>query len=215
MQQKNISITGVILAGGQSRRMDGNDKGLLLLNKRAMIEYVIETLSPQVDKVLISANRNQDDYGRFGHAVIADQIEGYVGPLAGMASAIQACDSEYILSVPCDGPWVPSDLAKRLSTQLLKEDASLSTAHDGERLQPVFALIHRKLLPSILSYLKSGERRLGYWVRQQNPALTDFSDQPEVFFNVNSPTELKAAETHLNDPSHPASKGLFMKNRKG
>jgi len=180
-----------------------------------MIEYVIETLSPQVDNILINANRNQDDYSRFGHTVIADQVEGYAGPLAGMASAIQACHSEYILSAPCDGPWVPIDLAKRLLTQLEKEGASISTAHDGERLQPVFALIHRKLLPSILSYLESGKRRLGYWVKQQNPALADFSDQPEVFFNVNSPVELKAAETHLHDPAHPASKGLFMKNRKG
>ena len=209
------SITGVILAGGKSRRMDGNDKGLLSLNNRAMIEYVIESLSPQVDEVLINANRNLDDYGRFGHTVITDQIKGHVGPLAGMAAAIQACDSEYILSTPCDGPWVPADLVERLFSQLEKEGASLSTAHDGERLQPVFALIHRKLLPSILNYLESGERRLGYWVKQQNPALTDFSDQPELFFNVNSPAELEAAEAHLDDPSHPVSKGLFMRNRKG
>ncbi len=210
-----ISITGVILAGGKSRRMDGNDKGLVSLNSRAMIEYVIEKLAPQVDQVLINANRNLDNYNRFGHTVITDSIAGYAGPLAGMAAAIQACESEYILSTPCDGPWVPADLAARLFTQLEKESASLSTAHDGERLQPVFTLMHRELLPSILSYLESGERRLGYWVTQQNPALTDFSDQPEVFFNVNSPAELEAAETHLHNPSHPASKGLFMQNRKG
>ncbi len=214
MPLRNRSITGVILAGGRSRRMDGNDKGLLSINNRAMIEYVIENLSPQVDEILINANRNLDSYSRFGHIVITDQIEGYAGPLAGMAAAIQACESEYILSTPCDGPWVPADLATRLFAQLEKEGASLSTAHDGERLQPVFSLIHRKLLPSILSYLESGERRLGYWVKQQNPALTDFSDQPELFFNVNSPAELEAAKAHLHDPSHPASKGLFMKNRK-
>lgn len=212
---KERSITGVILAGGKSRRMDGNDKGLVPLNSRAMIEYVIEKLAPQVDEVLINANRNLDSYGHFGYPVITDSIEGYAGPLAGMAAAIQACDSEYILTTPCDGPWVPADLVTRLFTQLKKEGASLSTAHDGQRLQPVFTLIHRKLLPSILSYLESGERRLGYWVKQQKPALTDFSDQPEVFFNVNSPAELEAAEAHLDDPSHPASKGLFMQNRKG
>lgn len=215
MQLSNISITGVILAGGRSRRMEGHDKGLLSINNRAMIEYVIEKLSPQVDEVLINANRNLADYSRFGHTVITDQIEGHVGPLAGMAAAIQACESEYILSTPCDGPWVPPDLATRLLDQLKKEGALLSTAHDGHRLQPVFALIHRTLLPSILSYLESGERRLGYWVKQQKPALADFSDQPEVFFNVNSPAELEAAEAHLHDPSHPASKGLFMQNRKG
>jgi len=185
--------------------MGGHDKGLLSINHRAMIEYVIEKLSPQVDEILINANRNLERYGRLGHAVITDQITGYAGPLAGMAAAIQACESEYILSTPCDGPWVPADLASRLFTQLEREEASLSVAHDGERLQPVFILMHRKLLPSILSYLESGERRLGFWVKQQNPALTDFSDQPELFFNVNSPAELKAAEAHLLDPTHPAT----------
>ncbi len=185
--------------------MGGHDKGLLSINHRAMIEYVIEKLSPQVDEILINANRNLERYGRFGHTVITDQITGYAGPLAGMAAAIQACESEYILSTPCDGPWVPADLASRLFTQLEREEASLSVAHDGERLQPVFILMHRKLLPSILSYLESGERRLGFWVKQQNPALTDFSDQPELFFNVNSPAELKAAEAHLLDPTHPAT----------
>ncbi len=185
--------------------MGGHDKGLLPINNRAMIEYVIEKLSPQVDDILINANRNLERYSQFGHKVITDQITGYAGPLAGMAAAIQACESEYILSTPCDGPWVPADLASRLFTRLEREGANLSTAHDGERLQPVFILMHRKLLPSILSYLASGERRLGYWVKQQKPALTDFSDQPELFFNVNSPAELKAAEADLRDPAHPAS----------
>ncbi|VAX09816.1 Molybdenum cofactor guanylyltransferase [hydrothermal vent metagenome] len=201
MQQNNISITGVILAGGRSRRMDGNDKGLLPLNGRSMIEYVLDAITPQVDEVLINANRNLASYQVYGHPVITDKIADFAGPLAGMAAAIQACDSDYILSVPCDGPWIPKDLVARLLSQLNKEGANISTAHDGQRLQPVFALIRRELLPAILTYLESGERRLGYWVQQQQPALTDFSDQPEAFFNVNSPAELEAAEARLNKPS--------------
>ena len=209
MQQQNTSITGVILAGGRSSRMDGQDKGLLPIHGRTMIEYVLETLTPQVDDILISANRHLDSYSRYGYPVIRDKIENFAGPLAGMAAAIENCKSEYILSVPCDGPWVPKDLASRLRHRLEAEGASLSTAHDGQRLQPVFALIHRELLPAILAYLESGERKLGLWIRQQQPALADFSDQPEAFFNVNSPAELAAAEAHLDNPLHPASSSLF------
>lgn len=200
MQQRNTSITGVILAGGRSQRMDGNDKGLLPLNNgRPMIEYVLEALAPQVDEILINANRHLDDYGRFGHQVITDEIEDFAGPLAGMAAAIQNSKSDYILSVPCDGPWVPKDLASRLLHRLQEEDAGVSAAHDGQRLQPVFALIHRDRLPAMLAYLKSGERKLGLWIRQQQAALADFSDQPEAFFNVNSPAELEMAENRLED----------------
>ncbi|HEC15811.1 MAG TPA: molybdenum cofactor guanylyltransferase MobA [Sedimenticola sp.] len=209
MQPRTPSITGVILAGGRSRRMQGRDKGLLLLNGRAMIEYVLATLGPQVDEVLISANRHLDDYGRFGRPVITDRIGDFAGPLAGMAAAIQNSKSDYILSVPCDSPWVPGDLAPRLLHRVQAEGASLGAAHDGRRLQPVFALIHRKLLPAMLAYLQSGERKLGLWIRQQQPALADFSDRPEAFFNINSPAELETAEAHLDDPLHPASSGLF------
>ncbi len=184
--------------------MGGQDKGLLPIKNRAMIEYVIEKLAPQVDHILINANRNLERYRRFGYPVITDRVTGFAGPLAGMAAAIQASESQYILSTPCDGPWVPADLASRLLARLEEEGTDLSVAHDGERLQPVFLLMHRKRLPSILDYLESGERRLGHWVRQQQPALADFSDQPELFFNVNSPAELKAAEAHLQDPRHPA-----------
>ena len=194
--------------------MDGNDKGLLPVNGRAMIEYVLDTLAPQVDEILINANRNLESYRQFGRPVISDEVEDFAGPLAGMAAAIQACESDYILSVPCDGPWVPKDLVSRLYAQLEKEGASVSTTHDGQRLQPVFTLMRRDLLPAILAYLESGERRLGYWVKQQQPALVDFSDQPEAFFNVNSPAELAAAEAHLDNPSHPASASLFSAQKR-
>lgn len=200
MGERITSITGVILAGGRATRMGGHDKGLLLLNGRPMIEYVLETLSPQVDKVLINANRHLDEYGQFGPQVITDDPAEFSGPLAGMAAALHNSQSDYILSVPCDGPWVPSELAQRLLDGLREEGAKIAAAHDGERLQPVFALIHRDLLPPLEDYLASGDRKLGLWIRQQQAAMVDFSDQPEAFFNVNSPQELKEAEQRLLDP---------------
>jgi molybdopterin-guanine dinucleotide biosynthesis protein A len=193
------TITGVILAGGRATRMGGRDKGLLPLNGRPMIQFVLDTLGPQVDGILINANRHLDEYGRFGPQVITDEPAEFSGPLAGMAAALHHSQSDYILSVPCDGPWVPQDLARRLLSGLQEQGRKVAAAHDGERLQPVFALIHRDLLPALEAYLASGDRKLGLWIRQQQAALVDFSDQPEAFFNVNSPEELKEAEQRLGD----------------
>lgn len=195
--QDKLNITGVILAGGRATRMGGRDKGLLLLNGRPMIQYVLESLSPQVDEVLINANRHLQEYGQFGPPVITDEPKEFSGPLAGMAAALHASHSDYVLSVPCDGPWVPRDLAQRLLKALLLQGTKVAAAHDGERLQPVFALIHRDLLPALEAYLAAGDRKLGMWIKQQQAALVDFSDQVEAFFNVNSPMELREAERRL------------------
>ncbi len=198
---RQATITGVILAGGRAQRMEGQDKGLLPLGGRPMIAYVLDSLRPQVDEVLINANRHIEQYQQLGCPVISDQAAGFAGifagPLAGMAAAMAACHSDYILSVPCDGPWLPPDLASRLLEGLRDQNASVATVHDGQRLQPVFALIKCELLPKIKTYLQSGERKLGLWIREQQPALVDFSDQLDAFFNVNSPEELKRAEARL------------------
>jgi len=193
----SVTITGVILAGGRATRMGGRDKGLLPLNGLPMIQYVLKTLTPQVDEVLVNANRHLDEYGQFGHKVVTDEPAEFSGPLAGMAAALHNSQSDYVLSVPCDGPWVPPDLAQRLLAGLQQQGSKIAAAHDGQRLQPVFALIHRGLLPALEDYLAAGDRKLGLWVRQQQAALVDFSDQPEAFFNVNSPEELEAAEQRL------------------
>jgi len=194
----SVTITGVILAGGRATRMGGRDKGLLPLNGLPMIQYVLKTLTPQVGEVLINANRHLDEYGQFGHKVVTDEPAEFSGPLAGMAAALHNSQSDYVLSVPCDGPWVPPDLAQRLLAGLQQQGRKIAAAHDGQRLQPVFALIHRDLLPALEDYLAAGDRKLGLWVRQQQAALVDFSDQPEAFFNVNSPEELETAEQRLN-----------------
>jgi len=187
------TITGIILAGGRARRMAERDKGLIELEGQPLIKYAINALLPQVDQLLINANRNTERYGEFGFPVISDQITGFLGPLAGMAAALQKSNTDYILSVPCDTPWVPIDLANRMLEAIKRENAELCVAHDGERMHPVFALINKNRFTSLTKYLSTGERAVHRWCKQQHLAIADFSDQPKAFINVNTPEELAAA----------------------
>jgi molybdenum cofactor guanylyltransferase len=198
-------ITGVILAGGRAQRMGGRDKGLIELCGRPMAEHVLTALRPQVGCVIINANRNREQYAALGCPVVADSIGEYFGPLAGTASALQAADTDYVLTVPCDSPLVPEDLALRLAQALAREGAEIVVAHDGERMQPVFALVSRSLLPSLLAYLEAGERKIDLWFARHRLALADFSDRPETFLNVNTPEERAALEDRLCGGRAPAA----------
>ncbi len=190
-------ITGIILAGGRSSRMGGVDKGLVELAGRPMVEHVYNALSPQVARILISANRNQEHYSVFGDPVIKDAVGNYFGPLAGIASAMQIASTDYVLTVPCDAPLLPPDLAPRLFHALQQQGVDISVAHDGRRMQPVFALMQRQLLEDVLAFLAGGNRKLHLWVAGQNVALADFSDQPDAFLNVNTPEDQAALEEKL------------------
>ena len=191
------NITGIILAGGQAKRMSGQDKGLVQLNKKAMIEYVLNAMKPQVSTIIINANRNQTVYEEYGFPVVTDQIEGYCGPLAGMASGLQAANTPFIVTVPCDSPLIPDNLVQKLYSILQDEDAEICTAHANERLQPVFTLMKTGLLSSMLEFLNNGERKIDKWFEKHRLAIADFSNQPDTFINVNSAEELKELELKL------------------
>lgn len=193
------SITGVIMAGGQGRRMGGEDKGLLEIRGKPMIQYVLDTLRPQVGRILINANRNQERYRELGCPVVTDISGDFLGPLAGMASALQTSESEYLLTVPCDSPLLPARLAEVLSEALQGQQAEISVATDGERMQPVFALLRRSLLPSLLEYLAQGGRKIDTWYAQHRTALADCSGFPDAFLNVNTPQEQALVERKLMD----------------
>lgn len=192
-------FTGVILAGGQAQRMGGQDKGLIELNGSPMVQYVLDVIVPQVHKVIINANRNRDIYAHYGHEVIGDEFEGFCGPLAGMASSMRAVDTPFMLTAPCDSPFVPDDLAKRLYLQMIKKDADISVAHDGERIQPVFVLLKASLLDSMLAFLNKGGRKIDKWFEQHNLAVTDFSDKPDTFININNRDDLSMIESKLKE----------------
>ncbi len=190
-------ITGVVLAGGRARRMGGVDKGLVRLHGKPMIEHVLQALQPQVGQLIINANRNRDQYAVYGLEVVADMVGDYFGPLAGIASAMNAAKTTYVLTVPCDSPLLSDDLAERLYAALERERAEIGVAHDGNRMQPVFALLRRDLLSSVLEYLEAGERKIDRWFRQHRLALADFADRPDTFVNVNNADEHKLVEAKL------------------
>ena len=190
-------ITGVVLAGGRARRMGGKDKGLIDLAGSSMAARVMEALRPQVGALMVNANRNQEAYARLGEPVIADVVGDYSGPLAGMASAMQHAGTTYVVTAPCDSPLIPADLVQRLYQAMGRARAEICVAHDGKRMQPVFALLHCTLLDSILAFLAQGGRKIDQWYALHNTTLADFSDSPETFLNVNTPEDRKALEEKL------------------
>jgi len=189
MNMARNDITAIILAGGKGRRMGGLDKGLIEYQGRSLVSHVIERLQPQVGSMLINANRNLETYQRYGFPVIEDSLPDYQGPLAGFAAGLQAASTDFVLVVPCDGPHLPHNLVSRMIKALQRESADISVAHDGERLQSVYALMNQGVLPSLQACIQSGHRRVDAWYASEKTALTDFSDTPESFFNVNYPED--------------------------
>lgn len=185
-------IVGLVLAGGQGRRMGGVDKGLVELDGRPMIAHVIARLRPQVDALLINANRNADTYQTFGAPVVADRHAGFVGPLAGLDAGLHhAGDGDaWVVTCPCDSPVVPHDLVARLHGAVLAAGADMAMARADGRLQPVFLLAHTRSAPSLAAYLAGGDRKIDRWVLAQKHVLVDFDGCPEAFANINTADEL-------------------------
>jgi molybdopterin-guanine dinucleotide biosynthesis protein A len=190
----DTGITGIVLAGGQGRRMGGEDKGLVDFQGRPLIAWVIDALEPQVDAIIINANRNPERYAEFGYPVVADALDGFQGPLAGFASGMERARTPLALTVPCDGPLLPADLADRLAKGLHAQGAEIAVAHNGERMQPVYALLKTSLLSSLQRFLAEGERKIDRWYLRHRTVNVDFSDRPETFANINSPEDRRALD---------------------
>jgi molybdenum cofactor guanylyltransferase len=188
-------ITGVILAGGLGRRMGGADKGLLELCGRPLAAWVAERLAPQVDELLISANRNGERYAALGHRVVGDRIPGFAGPLAGLHAALEAAAHPLVVTAPCDSPFLPADLVFRLFSGLTATGAEVAVALTGGRAHPVFCLCRRGVLPQLANYLASGERRMAGWYATLKVVEVAFDDEAEAFANINSRDELGQFET--------------------
>jgi len=190
-------VTGLVLAGGRARRMAGQDKGLIELAGRPMAHWVVQRLVPQTASVLISANRSIERYADFGFEVIRDVDDGFLGPLAGISAGLTQAATPWLVTVPCDSPLLADNLVVRLSAVVLEKGAGIAVAHDGNRLQPVFSLIHRDLAPDLVDFLHSGGRKIDLWLDRHVWARVDFSDHPEMFLNINTPEELAELEQRL------------------
>jgi molybdenum cofactor guanylyltransferase len=188
-------ITAVILAGGQGRRMGGQDKGLIELDGKPLAGILIDQLERQGVNIVINANRNHEHYRKFGYPVISDQLADYQGPLAGFASAMAAVDSLYILTLPCDGPLLADDYVTRFIDAQTAAATRLVVAFDGERLQPVHALLAKSLLPDLIEFLDGGDRKIDRWYAQYDYARVDFSDCIDMFRNINTPSDKASLQT--------------------
>ncbi len=187
---KRKQITGVILAGGLGRRMGGVDKGLQDLRGRPLVAWVVDRFAPQVDELLINANRNGEIYAAFGDRVVADQIADFAGPLAGLHAALSVATHSLVATVPCDSPFLPADLVSRLLPALTASGADLAVARTFTQPQPVFCLCRREVLPSLNNYLGSGGRRVDRWHATLQVVEVAFDDQAEAFENLNTRVEL-------------------------
>ena len=181
------NITGVILAGGRSSRMGGNDKGLTLLHNKPLFQYVIDRLKPQVTDLLINANRNQALYQASGIPVISDIISGFVGPLAGMHAGLSYSATEWVVFAPCDVPALPSNLVSQLWHG--KQQALAAYVHDEVRAHPTLVLMHVSLKSLLAKYLAKGDRKLMIFMESINAQPIMFRGQRDPFSNLNTPAD--------------------------
>jgi molybdenum cofactor guanylyltransferase len=184
-------VSGIVLAGGQGRRMGGVDKGLQPLRGKPMVAWVLERLQPQVDDVVINANQNLESYGRFGHRVVPDEVGGFAGPLAGLHAGLAAAAHPLVVTVPCDSPFLPNDLVSRLSAALGAND--LAVAKTGDQPHPVFSLVRRSVRAHLQDFLAGGGRKIDAWYASLKVVEVPFDDEADAFRNINTRGELNDA----------------------
>lgn len=215
-----ITISAVILAGGLARRMNGADKGLQKFQGKPLIQHVIERLQPQISDISINANRNLADYQKFGLPVFSDELADYQGPLSGILTGLKKAQTDYMLFVPCDCPFLPLNLLEKLKSAVIKNDSFLNIdsadgceavsnnrqintskklnilaayVSDGKQKHPTFCLISRHLLTALSEYMTAGQRRMLYFLNDQHAVAVDFSEQKNAFRNFNTLEDLQSA----------------------
>jgi len=193
-----MPISAIILAGGRATRMNGADKGLVLLQNKPLIQHVIERLVPQVDEILINANRELVQYQALDYKVLQDEAKDFLGPLAGFSLGMQHAKNDYVLTLPCDSPLLPADLAQRLMTALVEHKAEIAVATSDGSTHPVFCLCKKITLPSLTTYLQQGEHRVSTWQKGQQYIEVNFNDCSEAFTNLNTFEDLAALELKLS-----------------
>lgn len=188
-------ITGLVLAGGRGERMGGADKGLQPLRGVPLALHALRRLAPQVSRCLVSANRNLPAYAAFGVPVVTDGLPDHPGPLGGVLAGLQAAGTDWLLTVPCDTPAFPLDLAERMGAEAACSGADIvlaasRTCDGGVQRQPVFCLVRRTLEPALARFVEAGGRGLNHWATTLGAAVAAF-DTPEAFTNANTLEELQ------------------------
>jgi molybdenum cofactor guanylyltransferase len=191
-----LIIDGGILAGGLSRRMQGEDKGLQFFKNKPMASWIYQVLCPHVRKVIINCNRNLSEYSKISADITSDTINGFAGPLAGIVSIMEVSDADYFLICPCDTPLLKQDFSKRM-LNFLSSERSLDSSKPllfaviaGGKQQPLHLCISKEYKNSLKCYLQNGEHRVIQWMNENNVSWLDFTDQAESFKNFNTINEM-------------------------
>ncbi len=208
MMAHKPNITALVLAGGRGSRMGSVDKGLQPFNGLPMVVHVLARLAPQVDAVIINANRSVDEYAAIGDSqggcrVIPDAIDGFAGPLAGLQVGLLNATTPLVMTAPCDSPFLPLDLVARLFTALEKANADLAVAKTFDQVHPVFCLVKRDLEPHLRAFLETGQRKIDKWYASLNVVEVSFDDAASAFENINTLADLQKLES-LETPAQPS-----------
>ena len=190
MKLQRSDITGIVLAGGQGRRMGNADKGFVELGGRPLVAHVIARLAPQVATLVINANRNAERYAAFGYPVVADAVGGFAGPLAGLHAGLSAARTDFVVTSPCDSPFLPDDLVARLAAAFDARPIDIAVARTFDQPHPVFALARRSLLPHLARFLEGGGRKIDAWYATLPMTEVGFDDEADAFRNINTPADL-------------------------
>lgn len=181
------NMVAVVLAGGQGRRVDYQQKALLCYDGKALLTHILDRLRPQVKDVWISANQALEQYRTYEPRVFVDETTGFLGPMEGMNSAWQATEADWLVFVPCDNPFFPEDLVEKLCQKQAETGLPLVVAHDGERMQPLYCLMSRTLHPSLGAAIAQGHLSVWRWITENAYAEADFSQAgPAAFQNLNT-----------------------------
>lgn len=199
MMNDQNKVTGVVLAGGLARRMNKQDKGLVNYHNRPMVSYAVDAMTEVAATVFISANRNIPEYSQFGYQVISDQTDSFDGPLAGVLSAMTHADTDVLCVMPCDSPLIRAGDLTRLIDALTDNNADIAVAFDGERIHPVFLALKTSLKTSLNNYLQQGDRKIDLWLAKHKVFKVDYSDNADIFLNINTLDELNALEKNKDD----------------
>ncbi|MCC7017474.1 MAG: molybdenum cofactor guanylyltransferase MobA [Rhodospirillales bacterium] len=205
---------GVLLAGGRSERMGGGDKTLKILGGQPMLARIIARARPQVGELIVNANGDPARFATFGLPVVADVIEGFAGPLAGILSALEWTARNrpragWVASFPTDAPFFPADLVARLASAVAREGADLACARTPDGLHPVFGLWRVELRHDLRhALIEENIRKVEYWTSRHKLAYVDYATTPtNPFFNINRPEDLAAAEAALGQSTARSAAG--------
>lgn len=185
-------FTLLILAGGRAQRMEGNDKGLLLLQGKPLVAWILEKWAGVADEVLISANRNPDAYSAFGYPVLRDASAEFNGPLAGLLRGLETARNSLVFCVPCDTPFLPEDLPVKLWQALEENQAQIAVAATRRHTHRTICVCQRELAGHLGEFLAQGCRQVGSWQATLKSVAVRYDDEA-AFSNLNTPEELAAA----------------------